>query len=64
MRSGHGPENIAGLRRFAGGLFKAKSNESVAATLDKLARKVRHVFDYLGMTANAAPRARRLAAKG
>ena len=64
LRTGHGPENITRLRRFAVGLIKSKSNESVAATLDKLARKVRRVFDYLGMTKNSAPRARRLAAKG
>jgi predicted transposase YbfD/YdcC len=64
VRTDHGPENITCLRRFAVGLIQAKSNESVAATLDKLARKVRRVFDYLGMTKNAAPRARRLAAEG
>ena len=38
--------------------------DSVAGTLAKLARKVRRVFDYLGMTANSTPRSRRLAAEG
>lgn len=38
--------------------------DSVAGTLAKLARKVRRVFDYLGMTANSTPRPRRLAAEG
>ena len=64
MRTGHGPENMTCLRRFAVGLIKAKSNDSVAGTIAKLARKVRRVFDYLGMTANSTPRAHRLAAEG
>ena len=64
VRTGHGPANITRLRRFAIGLIKSKSNDSVAATIDKLARNVRRVFDYLGMTANSAPRARRSAATG
>ena len=57
IRTGHGPENITRLRRFAIGLIKTKSKDSVAATIGKLARRVRRVFDYLGMTANSAPRA-------
>ena len=61
IRTGHGPENITRLRRFATGLIKAKSTDSVSATIDKLARKVRRVFDYLGMTANSVPRAARAA---
>ncbi|MBK1725339.1 hypothetical protein, partial [Thiocystis violacea] len=52
IRTGHGPENITRLRRFAIGLIKTKSKDSVAATIGKLARRVRRVFDYLGMTAN------------
>ena len=64
VRTGHGPENLTGLRRFAVGLIKAKSNDSVAGTIAKLARRVRRVFDYLGMTANSTPRLRRLAAEG
>jgi len=58
-RTGHGPENITRLRRFAIGLIKFKSNDSVSATIDKLARSVRRVFDYLGMTDNSRPSAGR-----
>jgi predicted transposase YbfD/YdcC len=61
VRADHGPANLTRLRRFAIGLIKSKSEDSVAATIDKLARKVRRVFDYLGMTANSAPRACRSA---
>jgi predicted transposase YbfD/YdcC len=64
IRTGHGPENITRLRRFATGLIKAKSNDSVAATIDKLARKVRRVFDYLSMTANSVPRSAQAAPAG
>ena len=56
LRTGHGPANITRLRRFAIGLIKSRTNDSVAATINQLARKVRRVFDYLGMTANATPR--------
>jgi predicted transposase YbfD/YdcC len=56
LRTGHGPENITRLRRFAVGLIKSKSDDSVAATIAKLARNVRRVFDYLGMTRNSIPR--------
>jgi predicted transposase YbfD/YdcC len=59
LRTGHGPENITRLRRFAIGLIKLKSNDSVSATIDKLARSVRRVFDYLRMTENSRPIARR-----
>ena len=59
LRTGHGPENITRLRRFAIGLIKSKSADSVAATLRKLARNVRHVFDYLRMTDNSLPRSQR-----
>jgi hypothetical protein len=56
LRTGHGPENITRLRRFATGLIKSKSRDSVAATVAKLARSVRRVFDYLRMTDNSVPR--------
>jgi predicted transposase YbfD/YdcC len=56
IRSGYGPENITRLRRFAIGVIKAKSRNSVAATLRKLQRNVRLVFDYLCMTRNSARR--------
>ena len=58
IRTGYGPENITRLRRFATGLIKSKSRDSVAATIDKLARNVRRVFDYLRMTDNSIPRSR------
>ena len=58
IRTGHGPENITRLRRFAAGLIQSKSTDSVAATIAKLARNVRRVFDYLRMTANSNPRSR------
>ena len=58
LRTGHGPENVTRLRRFAIGLIKSKSRDSVAATIRKLARNLRHVFDYLRMTDNSMPRAR------
>jgi hypothetical protein len=36
-------------------LIKSKGCDSVAATIAKLARNVRRVFDYLGMTENSRP---------
>ena len=57
VRTGYGPENITRLRRFAIGLIKAISRDSVAATIRKLERNVRRVFDYLHMTDNSCPRA-------
>jgi len=53
LRTGHGPENITRLRRFAIGLIKSKTSDSVAATIRRLARNVRQVFDYLRMTGNS-----------
>ena len=53
IRKGHGPENITCLRRFATGLIKSISKDSVASTIEKLARNVRRVFDYLRMTENS-----------
>ena len=58
IRTGHGPENITRLRRFATGLIKSISKDSVASTINKLARNVRRVFDYLRMTKNSQPRIR------
>jgi len=53
ISKGHGPENITSLRRFATGLIKAVSKDSVASTIRRLARNVRQVFDYLRMTENS-----------
>ena len=52
IRTGHGPENITALRRFAIGVIRSKSRDTVAATIQRLARNVRLVFDYLRMTGN------------
>ena len=60
LRTGHGPQNITRLRRFATGLIKTKSHDSVAATIQRLSRNVRTVFDYLRMTANSVPKAQRI----
>ena len=46
-------QNITCLRRFSTGLIKSISKDSVAATIEKLARNVRQVFDYLRMTDNS-----------
>jgi len=56
IRTGHGPENITRLRRFATGLIKSISKDDVASTIRKLARNVRLVFDYLKMTNNSQSR--------
>ena len=53
ISKGHGPENITSLRRFATGLIKAISKDSVASTIQRLARNVRQVLDYLRMTKNS-----------
>jgi len=53
ISKGHGPENITSLRRFAIGLSKSISKDSVSSTIEKLARNVRRVFDYLRMTDNS-----------
>ena len=56
IRSGHGPENMTLLRRFAIGLIKARGL-AVAETMRNLARNPRRVLDFLKMTANTGPRA-------
>lgn len=65
IRTGHGPENTTRLRRFAIGVIRncsgATAADSIAATLQKLQRNVRLVFDYLRMTRNSV-RGRRDAA--
>jgi predicted transposase YbfD/YdcC len=54
IRKGHGPANIARLRRFAIGLIKTKGKASVAQTMRKLCMNTRMVLDYLGLTKNSA----------
>jgi hypothetical protein len=61
IRTGFGPENVTRLRRFAVGLIKAVSSDSVAATLRRLQRHPRSVFDYLRMTENSTGRRARQA---
>lgn len=53
IRTGHGPENITRLRRFAIGVIKSKGARSVAQKMRQLTRNVRLVFDYLRMTGNS-----------
>ena len=52
IRTGHGPENISRLRRFAVGIIKSKSADSVAEKMRQLHRSTRLVFDYLRMSGN------------
>ena len=56
IRTGHGPENMTRLRRFAIGLIKGRGL-GVAETMRNLARNPRRVLDFLKMTANARQRA-------
>jgi predicted transposase YbfD/YdcC len=53
IRTGHGPENITRLRRFAIGVIKSQGARSVAQKMRQLTRNVRLVFDYLRMTENS-----------
>jgi predicted transposase YbfD/YdcC len=57
IRTGHGPENITRLRRFAIGLLKKqKTAETIPEKMKKLLLNTRAVFDLLKMTRNAMPR--------
>ena len=56
IRTGHGPENMTRLRRFAIGLIQGRGL-GVAETMRTLARNPRRVLDLLKMTANPCPRA-------
>ncbi len=53
IRTGHGPENVTRLRRFAIGVIKSKGVRSVAQKMRQLTRNVRLVLDYLCMTGNS-----------
>jgi predicted transposase YbfD/YdcC len=53
IRTGHGPENVTCLRRFAIGLIKSRGVKNVAQKMRQLNRNTRLVFDYLRMTANS-----------
>lgn len=52
IRTGHGPENMTRLRRFAVGLLKSKGVRNVAQKMRQLTLNTRLVFDYLKMTRN------------
>jgi predicted transposase YbfD/YdcC len=56
IRTGHGPENITRLRRFAIGLIKSKGAKNVAQKMRQLNKNTRLVFDYLRMTSNSCTR--------
>jgi predicted transposase YbfD/YdcC len=57
IRTGHGPENVTRLRRFAVGVIKSKGVSNVAQKMRQLNKNIRLVFDYLRMTKNScAPR--------
>ncbi|MCK5348010.1 MAG: ISAs1 family transposase [Desulfobacula sp.] len=53
IRTGHGPENISRIRRFAVGILKQKKVYSVAQKMRRLNKNMRAVFDYLKMTRNS-----------
>jgi len=55
IRTGHGPENITRLRRFAVGVIQLISDgkSSVSMKMQQLNRNTRLVFDYLRMTSNS-----------
>ena len=55
IRTGHGPENITRLRRFAVGLLTTvrKPGQSIAQTMRKLSFRTRTVLDHLRLTANS-----------
>lgn len=59
IRTGHGPENITRLRRFAIGLIKSRTQTNVARKMRQLNRNTRLVFDYLKMTKNSCRCTRR-----
>ncbi len=56
IRTGHGPENVTRLRRFAVGILKSfqTATQSIAEMMRKLCFCNRRVFDYLRMTKNSA----------
>ena len=58
IRTGHGPENMTRLRRFAIGLLKSKQKryETVCEQMLRLNRMPRVVLDYLKLTGNTALR--------
>ena len=52
IRTGRGPENTTRPRRFAIGVIRSHTDRCVVATMRRLHRNPRRVFDYLRMTRN------------
>lgn len=51
IRTGHGPGNMARMRRFAVGLLKSRGVKNITQKMAQMAYRVRMVFDdYLRMT--------------
>lgn len=63
IRTDRGPGNIAALHCFATGAIKAKSRDTISATIQRLARNVHLAFDYLRMTDNSRHRSLSLEAQ-
>ena len=55
IRSGHGPANVARLRRFAIGVLKSfqKPGQNIPDMMRQLSWRPRQVLDYLRLTANS-----------
>ena len=53
IRTGHGPENITRLRRFAVSIIKSRKANNVSQKMRQLNKSIRLVFDYLKMTKNS-----------
>jgi predicted transposase YbfD/YdcC len=53
IRTGHGPENVTRLRRFAITIIKLQGARSVPQAMRRLSRNTRSVFDLLRMTKNS-----------
>jgi len=50
IRTGHGPENISRLRRFAVGLLKSKGVTNISKKIRQIAANTRMIYDYFRMT--------------
>lgn len=52
IRTGHGPENITRLRRFAIGLVKSKGVKNISKQMRRLNKNTRSVLTYLKIVSN------------
>jgi len=57
IRTGHGPENMTRIRRFAVGLLKSRGVKNITQKMRQMAFKERMVFNYLRMTKKYWPEA-------